>query len=149
MKLAVALQERADLNRKIAQLRQRLLDNSQIQEGEDPAEDPKELLKELDGALTRLKELITTINLTNAKTVYEGKTMTEMIAERDVLKEQISAWRDLISSASQLSYRARNTEIRILPAVNVRSLQKKTDDASGRLRRLDAKIQELNWTTEI
>ena len=39
MKLAEALQERADLNRKIAQLRQRIAKNVLVQEGELPAED--------------------------------------------------------------------------------------------------------------
>ena len=49
MKLAEALQERADLNRRIQQLQQRLENNAMVQEGERPAEDPAELLAELDG----------------------------------------------------------------------------------------------------
>ena len=40
MKLAEALQERADLNRNIEQLRSRLRNNVLVQEGEQPAEDP-------------------------------------------------------------------------------------------------------------
>ena len=149
MKLAEALQERADLNRTIDQLRRRLTDNAQVQEGEEPAEDPAELLKELDGSIARLQELISLINLANAKTVYEGKTLTEMIAERDVLREQTDIYRELVSAASTTVYRARNSEIKILPSVNVRKIQKKTDDLSKKLRQLDVKIQELNWTTEI
>ena len=54
MKLAEALQERADLNRKIQQLRNRLSLNVLTQEGERPSEDPNELLKELDSSLKRL-----------------------------------------------------------------------------------------------
>ena len=42
MKLAEALQERADLNRRIAGLSSRLADNALVQEGERPAEDPAE-----------------------------------------------------------------------------------------------------------
>ena len=49
MKLAEALQERADLNRKIEELRRRLGSNVLTQEGEPPAEDPAALLAELDG----------------------------------------------------------------------------------------------------
>ena len=41
MKLAEALQERADLNRRLQQLQQRLANNAIVQEGEQPAEDPK------------------------------------------------------------------------------------------------------------
>ena len=43
MKLAEALQERADLNRKIEQLNNRLSNNALVQEGEEPAENPEKL----------------------------------------------------------------------------------------------------------
>ena len=45
MKLAEALQERADLNYKISDLELRLTQNSLVQEGEAPNENPEELLK--------------------------------------------------------------------------------------------------------
>ena len=48
MKLAEALQERADINKKISQLRSRLSNNLLVQEGEKTAEDPLALLKEMD-----------------------------------------------------------------------------------------------------
>ena len=67
MKLAEALQERADLNRRIAQLRSRLLSNAQVQEGETPSEDPQELLTELDSCIMRLSSLMTRINLCNSQ----------------------------------------------------------------------------------
>ena len=57
MKLAEALQERADLNRKIEELRRRLGNVLLVQEGEEPAEDPTELLNELDGAILCLSGL--------------------------------------------------------------------------------------------
>ena len=47
MKLAEALQERADLNKKIEQLRSRITSNALMQEGVLPVEDPEQLLKEL------------------------------------------------------------------------------------------------------
>ena len=54
MKLAQALVERADLQKRLAQLRRRLLLNAKVQEGEMPAEDPKELLRELEGCVSEL-----------------------------------------------------------------------------------------------
>ena len=54
MKLAEALQERADLNKKISDLQGRLNQNSLVQEGEVPNESPEELLKALDQCVTRL-----------------------------------------------------------------------------------------------
>lgn len=43
------LQERADLNKKISDLRGRLNQNSLVQEGERPNEDPTVLMQELSG----------------------------------------------------------------------------------------------------
>ena len=48
MKLAEALNLRADISKRISQLSERLNANSKVQEGEEPSEDPKELLEELD-----------------------------------------------------------------------------------------------------
>lgn len=149
MKLAEALQERADLNRRIQQLRSRLGDNALCQEGEKPAEDPKALLKELDRCVDELETLMARINLTNCATKVEGKSLTECIARRDALTLKVSAYRDLVSSASQGTYRASRTEIKILPAVDVQKLQKQVDDLSKELRLLDNTIQATNWSTEL
>ena len=56
MKLAEALQERADLNRRIEQLNARLYRNSKVQQGRNPEEDPAELISELDGCIARRSE---------------------------------------------------------------------------------------------
>ena len=80
MKLAEALQERADLNRKIEELRRRLGNVILVQEGEEPAEDPAELLEELNAAVARLEELMAAINLTNCRTKANGMTLTALIA---------------------------------------------------------------------
>ena len=48
MKLAEALILRADSNRRVEQLKQRLLRNAKVQEGNQPAEDPQELIVELE-----------------------------------------------------------------------------------------------------
>ena len=49
MKLAEALQERADLVNNIERLRSRIRNNALVQEGEEPAENPKELIKDVYG----------------------------------------------------------------------------------------------------
>ena len=149
MKLAEALQERADLNRRISQLCSRLENNATVQEGENPAEDPAELLAELDACIARLQELIAAINLTNSRTLVEGRSLTELIAERDCLNLKLQSYRRVVDSASCLSQRAARTEIRILSTVDVRAIQKQVDDLSARLRRLDNTIQENNWRTEL
>ena len=149
MKLAEALQERADLNRRIEQLRARLENNALVQEGESPAEDPSELLAELDRCLASLEELIGRINLTNSKTLVEGRTLTALIARRDCLTLKVTAYREFLQGASQTSHRATRSEIRIRSTVPVAQLQKTVDQMSRELRLLDNQIQQTNWTTEL
>ena len=149
MKLAEALQERADLNRRIEQLRYRLSNNVLVQEGEKPLEDPAALLEELESSFTRLEWLIARINLTNCAVKVEGRSLTELIARRDVLSLRAEAYRRLVEEASQHTHRATRTEIKILSAVNVPALQRQADDASRELRLLDNTLQATNWTADL
>jgi len=73
MKLAEALILRADLQKRIEHLRQRLIRNAMVQEGEAPIEDPKSLLAEFDQSALRLRELIQRINRTNSTTILDGE----------------------------------------------------------------------------
>ena len=149
LKLAEALQERADLNSKINELRCRLGNNATVQEGEAPAEDPAELIFQLDECVARLEKLIARINAANCATVTEKGTLTELIAKRDCLKIKIDAYRDLAGNASSLCDRVTRSEIVILSTVDVRALQKQIDAMSRELRCTDNMIQQLNWLTEI
>lgn len=149
MKLAEALQERADLNRRIEQLRYRLSNNVLVQEGEKPLEDPAALLEELESSFTRLEWLIARINLTNCAVKVEGRSLTELIARRDVLSLRAEAYRRLVEEASQNTHRATRTEIKILSAVNVPALQRQADDASRELHLLDNTLQATNWTADL
>ena len=149
MKLAEALQERADLNRRIEQLRYRLNNNVLVQEGEKPLEDPAALLEELESSFTRLEWLIARINLTNCAVKVEGRSLTELIARRDVLSLRADAYRRLVEEASQNTHRATRTEIKILSAVEVPALQRQADDASRELRLLDNTLQATNWTADL
>ena len=149
MKLAEALQERADLNRRIEQLRSRLSSNVLVQEGEPPAEAPAALLQELEECLARLEWLMARINLTNSTVKVGGKTLTELIARRDVLSLRAEAYRCLVGEASQNTRRATRTEIKILSAVEVPALQKTADEAARQLRLLDNTLQATNWTADL
>lgn len=149
MKLAEALQERADLNRRIEQLRYRLNNNVLVQEGEKPLEDPAALLEELESSFTRLEWLIARINLTNCAVKVEGRSLTELIARRDVLSLRADAYRRLVEEASQNTHRATRTEIKILSTVDVPALQRQADDASRELRLLDNTLQATNWTADL
>ena len=149
MKLAEALQERADLNKKIEELRRRIGNSALVQEGEEPAEDPHALLAELDGAAARLEKLMADINLTNARTRIDGMTLTELIARKDALLLRLSAYRDLVYIAGQSTNRARGTEIRVKAVLKAAELQKEADRMAGEARRLDNLLQETNWKTKL
>ncbi len=149
MKLAEALQERADLNRSIQQLENRLLNNAIVQEGEAPAEDPQELLQQLDRSIDRLEELTAAINLRNSQVEQDGETLTQMIARRDALTMRLRILRGFAQEASATGRRARGSEIRVISAVNVKSLQKDLDNMSRELRLLDNAIQAINWSCEL
>ena len=149
MKLATALSERADVQRRLSQLQTRLNNNAKVQEGEEPAEAPAALLKEMDALLERLEWLMTRINLTNSATLVEGKTLTELLASRDCLSKRLSLMRSFLDNASARVERYSKTEIKILSTVDVAKLQKQVDKQSKELRELDETIQSLNWTTDL
>ena len=149
MKLAEALNQRADLQRRVAQLRERLSNNVKVQEGDQPAEKPEDLFKELGGSLKLLKDLIVSINRTNQETVWEGKTLTEMIAEKDVLSLHLSTLRSTLDAANVRSDRYSRNEIKFVRTIDVNALQKRVDDLSRDLRELDSKIQQANWLTDL
>ena len=150
MKLANALSQRSELQTRIRQLEDRLNNNAQVQEGEQPAEDPMELLKELDRDYARLEELISAINRTNNSTqAGEGTALSDLLAKRDCLKGKLSILRGFLDSASTLVRRHTVNEIKIRSTVDVRRLQKQVDGLSKDLRELEEAIQEKNWTTEL
>lgn len=149
MKLAEALQERADLNRRLEQLRVRLCNNATVQEGEKPAEDPTKLMAELEEVLSRLEDLMAQINLTNSRTIVEGKPLTQWIARRDALKLRIDTLREMTQAASRLAVRATRSEIKIFSTVEVPVLQSQLDAACADLRKTDNLIQQANWLTEL
>lgn len=84
MKLATALSERSDLQKRLSEIGIRLNNNSKVQEGEEPSESPQELMQELDRLTERLMELISRINLTNSITVHEGERITTLLARREI-----------------------------------------------------------------
>lgn len=149
MKLAEALQERADLNRKIEQLQDRLNNNVLVQEGEQTAEDPKKLKYELDSSILRLADLIAHINQTNCTTIVEGQTLTALIAKKDTLSLKIRLYKEITSTASQTSYRARNTEIKIKSTISVADWQAEIDRMARELRLLDNQLPQSNWSTDL
>lgn len=149
MKLAEALNLRADVQKRIASLKERLIRNAKVQEGDVPAEDPVVLLKELEGNIIELEKLIKAINKTNSLTYIESESITDIIAKRDALGLKLSVLRSFIDTASEKIDRYSNKEIKILSTVNVSEKQEEVDKLSKEYRIIDTKLQGLNWTIDL
>lgn len=149
MKLAEALSRRAQLTESIGQLKTRLKDCIKIQEGDDPAESPEDVISELDNQLGELQRLIYRINMTNSITEVEGKNITSMLAERDRLSLKTNILGDALKHLTEREDRYNRNEIKYVRCVDVKEFRRRYDHSAAALRELDLKIQSLGWTTEL
>ena len=136
--------------KRIAQLQGRIANNVKVQEGDEPLENPDELMKELDSCLKQLEDIIFRINATNMKTKNaKGVTLTQLMAQRDVLTMRVNTIRNVFNSASESQNRYSQSEIKMVTVVDVKKLGKKVDDLSAKLRVLDMEIQALNFSADL
>lgn len=149
MKLAEALALRGDMMKRLAQIEARFLRNARVQEGDTPAEDPVALLREYEALAVELQILIGRINRTNSETPMDGGTLTDALAARDVLRLRQSAHRDLAEAATVTQMIGTRSEVRFRAAIDVATVQKKADALAQELRRLETRIQEANWLTDL
>src|SRR5215469_2679961 len=149
MKIAEALALRSDLQKHLEQLKQRLVKNARIQEGDKPEEDPVELQAELEKSAQDLTTLIQRINRTNAGSRFGDRMIADALAERDVLKIRYNAYRELATAASIVQGRTTRSEIKFVSTVSVAAIQRKADDLAKQYRELDTRIQEADWMTTL
>ena len=150
MKLAEALILRSDLQKRLEQIKDRLKKNILIQEGDSPAEDPQELLKEFFSLQNDLVDLIKRINRTNHMTEFTDKrSLSDALADRDALLEKRALLASMASDASFKMDRYSKTEIRYISTIDVKQIQQAVDQTSKEYRELDTKIQGLNWNIDL
>jgi len=149
MKIAEALALRADLQKRLEQLKQRLVKNARVQEGDKTEEDPVELQSELEKLAQELTSLVQRINRTNAASRFGDGTLSDALAERDVLKIRYSTYRELAIAAGTTQSRVTRSEVKFVSAVSVAATQKKADDLARQYRELDTRIQEADWLTNL
>lgn len=150
MKLAEALAERSDCQKRLEEIRDRLASSARIQEGEEPAENPSELLSETNGIYVRLRELISAINRTNSRTPFDKeRSISDVITERDLIGKQRKFLSGVADSAGSRWDRYSKSEVRYVMTVPVGELRSEADRLAKRYRELDLQIQELNWKTEL
>lgn len=154
MKLAEALALRADANRRVEQLRARIVASARFQEGEEPAEDAQALLAEAATVIGEMEELVRRINRTNAATGIGAEgTITDALARRDALRTQhavVTAAADAAVGKPQPGYaRQLRSELKMLPALPVTQLRSRADDLARQIREIDMRVQQSNWEVDL
>lgn len=150
MKLSEALALRADTQKRITQLRERLRASALVQEGEAPPEDPQELLAELDRLLGQLTDLVGRINRTNmVARLSNGTSLTDALAARDTLALRAGVLEVVAAAATNRGNRYSRAEIRMVPTVDVAAVHRQVDAVARDRRELDTAIQGVNWSTEL
>jgi hypothetical protein len=150
MKLAEALIWRADAKKRLEQLKQRLVRNAKVQEGDAPAEDPGSLLAEHARLAGEFMHIVQRINRTNSTTALrEGLTLADALAVRDALTLRVEMLRTLTQAAAITQDRYTKSEVKFRSTVNIAELQQQLNGLAVEHRDLDAQIQGLNWQTEL
>ena len=150
MKIAEALILRADCQRRVAELKTRIVTNALVQEGEAPAEEPQALIEEYERVAADLLLLIQLINATNsATTVEENQTMTDALARRDSLRLRHKMFEALATTAASRGDRYSRAEIKSVPTIAVATIRPRMDAIAREFRALDTRIQGLNWQVDL
>jgi len=150
MKLAEALIERSEIQKRNAELIKRINDNVLVQEGDDPAENPEELIAEYEKNKARLLFLIRKINATNQATPFDGEgSVADAIIRRDSLKSRIGTYRSICACATIRVDRYSQKEVRFVRCVDAKQLQAVIDRLCKEYREMDTKLQGINWTTDL
>jgi hypothetical protein len=150
MKLAEALIARADCQKRISQLKERLIESAKVQDGDSPPEPPEQLFAEVNRLTSELENFIRRINRTNAQTNYAAEcSLSDALATRDILQMRQSINRQVARAGVIEQNRYSRSEIRYVSTVDIRALLKEADEISKRHRELDASIQAANWTTDL
>lgn len=145
MKLAEALSIRADLQKKVAQLKERIKESAKVQEGDEPCDNVEELYK----ALVQLEDLVYRINITNVQIVQDGDSLTRLIAKRDVLSMRVKALKEVVNYVAANDTRFGRNELKYVRTIDIKALRKEADTYAKQYRELDLKIQSLNWTVDL
>jgi ATP-dependent protease HslVU (ClpYQ) peptidase subunit len=100
MKLAEALILRADMKKKLESPRERIARNAVVQEKDKPKEDPEALLKQAASVVDEMSHLVLRVNAANqAGKSADGRTLAELISERDRLTQRHSLLQLAVKSA--------------------------------------------------
>lgn len=153
MKLGEALALRADLQKRMNRVRELLLQNATVQEGDAPVVSATALLEEYRQLTREHEQLVRRINRTNigAQVAMGDETLSlaDAVVRRERLAREAGLLRDLASQATPSRNRFLRTEVKHVPTVDVAGLLAQADALSQGHRELDSRVQQVNWEVEL
>lgn len=150
MKLAEALSTRSSLQRDLAWIKEQFSKISRVPEGSKPTEDPEEMLSRMESRAADFEKLVAAINRSNLFIADErGRSMTELLAERDALRARQSILAEAYQQATEKEDVYGRQELRYVPTMDVVTLRKRVEAVNTRLRELNMLIQRLNWECDL
>lgn len=152
MKLAEALIERSDLQKKLGELRARIV-ASLYKTEDDEVENATDLLTEANNVVNRLESLIVRINKTNMSTPFKAENidgvMMDALARRDALSSKHTTLTQVLEGTSRRRRYFDDRPAQGKLTVSLGELRAEADKTAGEIRRLDLAIQQTNWDTEL
>jgi hypothetical protein len=135
-------------------LRHGRLGGARYQEGEQPAENADELLDQRRRLIGELRDLARGINRTNSATELDpGFTLTDALALRDWYAAQyrlVTGIADAGAGGRGVGWgRQQRSELQQVSAVRVADLRAEADQIAESRRKLDVRIQQAGWSTEL
>lgn len=152
MKLAEALAQRKDLTTKIAELEKRAKSVATVQEGQTPVEDPIALAALVQERTFGLIELVKRINRANVQPLPDEEppvNLAELIVERDHLRRLASFYQSFAEEGKPNSVRYSRLEIAVISTIPVGEYIAKAEAMAERARKIDLKIQKLDWQIDL
>lgn len=150
MKLAEALSHRSSLQKDLSWIKNQFANISQVPEGGMPAEDPEAMIARMEARSAEYQALLASINKTNSQTRDKtGRTLTEILAERDTLRVRQSILTEAYDQATRKQDVYGRQELRYVPTLDVVALRKRVEGVNQRLREINLAIQCLNWEVDL
>ena len=150
MKLAEALMVRSDLQKALASLKQRIVANAVVQEGNAPHEDPRDLQAQAFRVMSELERMVLVINAANHDYfVADEMSLAAAIARRDTLTAQHALLQQAIAGSHKEPDRYSMSEIKWVATCDVAAMQRHADALAKNIRELNVSIQARNWDVEV
>lgn len=147
MKLAELLRNRSTLQTKGDELVARILNNVRSTDGESPSESSAALLIQLDEVYDELAHLVETINQVNViQRGSDGASLSVLLTRRELLGRKIKVRKKAAQKAVDRDY---HNEGRFVRNIDVATMYAEAESLSIDMQRVDAEIQQLNWSIEV